>query len=176
MDDPLSRERSRVLHALAAGGSVDPAAEADALLDASNAGAGPLEELLARRLVGEPLAWIVGWVRFCAARVRVDPGVFVPRPQTEALARRALALLPADGIAVDLCTGSGAVAAVLGSERPRATVIATDVDPAAVACALRNGVEALPGDLDGPLSLALRGRVDVGTAVVPYVPTDELHR
>ena len=175
MDDPLSQERSRVLHALAAGGSVDPAAEADALLEASNAGVGPLEELLARRLAGEPLAWIIGWVRFCDARVRVDPGVFVPRPQTEALARRAVALLPADGIAVDLCAGSGAIAVVLGAARPRATVIATDVDPAAVACARRNGVEALLGDLDEPLPPALRGRVDVVTAVVPYVPTEELH-
>ena len=175
MDDPLSQERSRVFHALAAGGSVDPAAEADALLDASNAGAGPLGELLARRLAGEPLAWIMGWVRFCDARVRVDRGVFVPRPQTEALARRAAALLPADGIAVDLCAGSGAVAVVLGTARPRATVIATDVDPAAVECASRNGVEALLGDLDEPLPPALRWRVDVVTAVVPYVPTEELH-
>jgi len=175
VDDPLSRERSRVLHALAAGGSVDPVGEADALLDASNAGVGRLEELLARRLAGEPLAWIIGWVRFCAARVRVDPGVFVPRPQTEALARQAVTLLPADGIAVDLCAGSGAVAVVLGTARSRATVIATDVDPAAVACARRNGVDALLGDLDEPLPLQLRRRVDVLTAVVPYVPTEELH-
>jgi release factor glutamine methyltransferase len=173
--DPLSRERSRVLHALAAGGCIDPAAEADALLDASRAGGGPLEELLARRLVGEPLPWITGWVRFCDVCIRVEPDVFVPRPQTEPLARRAVELLPADGIGVDLCTGSGAVAAVLGSARPRATVIATDVDPAAVACAQRNGVKALLGDLDEPLSLALRGRVDVVTAVVPYVPSEELH-
>jgi release factor glutamine methyltransferase len=173
--DPLSRERSRVLHALAAGGCIDPAAEADALLDASRAGGDPLEELIARRLAGEPLGWITGWVRFCEARVRVDPGVFVPRPQTESLARRAAALLPEDGIAVDLCTGSGAVAVVLGAARPRATVIATDIDPAAVACARRNGVEALPGDLDEPLPPTLRSRVDVVTAVVPYVPTEELH-
>jgi len=152
-----------------------PGAEADALLEASSHGVGPIEELLARRLGGEPLAWIVGWVRFCDARVRVDPGVFVPRPQTEALARRAVALLPTDGIAVDLCAGSGAVAVVLATARPRATVIATDVDPAAVACARRNGVEALMGDLDEPLPPALRRSVDVVTAVVPYVPTEELH-
>jgi release factor glutamine methyltransferase len=175
VDDPLGQERSRVLQSLAAGGSVAPDEEADALLEASNAGVGPLEELLARRLAGEPLPWITGWVRFCDVRIRVEPGVFVPRPQTEPLARRAVALLPVEGIAVDLCTGSGAVAAVLGSARPRATVIATDIDPAAVVCAQRNGVEALLGDLDGPLSLALRGRVDVVTAVVPYVPTEELH-
>ena len=175
MVGPLSQERSRVLHALAAGGSVEPAAEADLLFDASEAGGGPLEELLARRLAGEPLAWITGWVRFCGARVRVDPGVFVPRPHTESLVYRAVALLPSNGIAVDLCTGSGAIAVVLGRARPRATVIATDIDPAAVACARRNGVRALQGDLDEPLPPALRRRVDVVTAVVPYVPTEELH-
>ena len=158
-----------------AGGSIEPGAEADALLEAANDGAGPVDRLVARRLDGEPLPWITGWVRFCDARVLVDPGVFVPRPQTEALARRAVALLPAGGVAVDLCTGSGAIAVVLRSERPAASVIATDVDPVAVACARRNGVEALVGDLDEPLPPALRERVDVVTAVVPYVPTEELH-
>ena len=163
------------MRALARGGSVAPDAEAEALLEAANHGAGPIEGLVARRLAGEPLAWITGWVRFCDVRVRVDPGVFVPRAQTQALARRAAALLPADGIAVDLCTGSGAIAAVLRSARPGATVLATDVDPAAVACARRNGVPAELGDLDEPLPPTVRGRVDVVTAVVPYVPTEELH-
>ena len=107
--------------------------------------------------------------------VRVDPGMFVPRPHTQALAWRAVSLLPAAGIAVDLCTGSGAVAAVLGSAHPRATVVATDVDLVAFACARRNGIRALVGNLDEPLSPPLRGRVDVMTAVVPYVPSEELH-
>jgi release factor glutamine methyltransferase len=174
MDEPTSEERMRVLYALE-GGCVAPRAEADALLRASSEGVGPIEELIARRLRGEPLAWITGSVRFCGVRVRVDPGVFVPRPHTQALAWRAVSLLPAVGIAVDLCTGSGAVAAVLGLAHPRAAVVATDVDPVAVACARRNGVRALVGNLDEPLSPSLRGRVDVMTAVVPYVPTEELH-
>jgi release factor glutamine methyltransferase len=167
-------ERTWVVRALADGGCVAPGAEADALFRARSAGVGPIEELVARRLRGEPLAWITGWVRFCGVRVRVDPGVFVPRPHTESLARRAVSLLPAAGIAVDLCTGCGVVAAVLGSARPRAVVVATDVDPAAVACARRNGVRALVGDLDEPLPASLGERVDVMTAVVPYVPTEEL--
>ena len=53
--------------------------------------------------------------------------------------------------------------------------MATDVDPVAVACARRNGVRTLLGDLDEPLPPALRERVDVVTAVVPYVPAEELH-
>jgi release factor glutamine methyltransferase len=175
MDEPMNGERMRVLQELAEGGCVAPGAEADALLRASTEGIGQIEELVARRLRGEPLAWITGSVRFCGVRVRVDPGVFVPRPHTEALARRAVSLLPAAGIAVDLCTGSGAVAAVLASARPRAVVIATDIDPVAVACARGNGVRALVGNLDEPLSPSLRERVDVITAVVPYVPIEELH-
>jgi release factor glutamine methyltransferase len=167
-------ERARVIRALEEGGCIAPAAEAEALFDAVSEGVGPIDELVGRRVRGEPLAWIVGSVRFCGLRIRIDAGVFVPRPHTEALARRAVVLLPAAGIAVDLCTGSGAVAAVLACAHPRAEVVATDIDPAAAACARRNGVSVLVGDLDAPLPSSLRGRVDVMTAVVPYVPTEEL--
>jgi release factor glutamine methyltransferase len=168
-------ELTGVVRDLAEGGCIAPHAEADALLRASREGVGLIEELIARRLRGEPLAWITGWVRFCGIRIRVDPGVFVPRPHTETLVRRAVSLLPVEGTAVDLCTGSGAVAAVLGSGRPRATVMATDVDQVAVSCARRNGVDALVGNLDEPLPPSIRRRVDVMTAVAPYVPTEKLH-
>jgi hypothetical protein len=56
-------ERASLLEALAAGGSLEPGAEADALLEAANDGAGPIDRLVARRLEGEPLPWITGWVR-----------------------------------------------------------------------------------------------------------------
>jgi release factor glutamine methyltransferase len=163
------------MDALARAGFVAPEAEADALIAASSDGIRSLDELLTRRLAGEPLAWVTGSALFCGLVVQVDRGVFVPRPHTEVLARRAAALLPEDGIAVDLCAGSGAVAMVMSAARPAATVVATDIDPVAVACARRNGVEALEGDLDEPLPPSIRGRVDVMTAVVPYVPTEELH-
>lgn len=171
----MSEERTGVIRELAEGGCVAPEAEADSLFTAARESGGPIEELVRRRLRGEPLAWITGSVTFCGLRVRIDPGVFVPRPHTETLARRAITLLPDEGIAVDLCTGSGAVAVVLAAARPRATVVGTDVDPLAVACAGRNGVAVSEGDLDTPLPSTLRGRVDVMTAVVPYVPTEELH-
>jgi release factor glutamine methyltransferase len=174
MGEPTSEDRIRVVSALAEGGCVAPDAEADALFVTASEGIGPIEELVARRLGGEPLAWITGSVVFCGVRIHVDPGVFVPRPHTEAMAQRAIALLPAAGIGVDLCTGSGAVAAVLASAHPEATVVTIDIDPVAVACAGRNGVRALIGDLDEPLPPSLRGHVDVMTAVVPYVPTEEL--
>ncbi|MGH2671925.1 MAG: N5-glutamine methyltransferase family protein [Actinomycetota bacterium] len=160
---------------LTASGCVAPEEEAAELVRAAADGSRPLEELVARRLRGEPLAWITGFVRFCGLRVHVDPGVYVPRPHAQALARRAASLLPPAGVAVDLCTGSGAVAAVLGASERGPEVLATDVDPTAVACALRNAVRALLGDLDEPLPESIRGRVDVMTAVVPYVPAEQLH-
>ena len=150
------------------------AEEEAALLRAAAPDPGALEVLVRRRTAGEPLAWLVGAVDFCGLRVRVRPGVYVPRWQTEALAERAASLLPPEGVAVDLCTGAGAVAAVLAARRPAATVLATDIDPDAVACARANGVDALLGDLDAPLPPVLHGAVDVITAVVPYVPADEL--
>jgi release factor glutamine methyltransferase len=160
---------------LAAAGFLDAGDETDALLRASSAGAGSIDDLIRRRLDGEPLPWITGSITFCGRPVRVDPGVFVPRRQTESLVRRAIELLPPAGVALDLCTGCGAVAAVLASARPRASILGTDVEPAAVACARRNGVRALLGDLDEPVPALWRGRVDLVTAVVPYVPTEELH-
>ena len=158
---------------LAAAGCVAAEAEAAELL-ASARDSEELDAFVHRRIAGEPLAWIIGSVDFCGLRVGVDPGVYVPRWQSEPLARRAAALLPADGVAVDLCTGAGAIACVLQAAAPAATVVATDVDPVAAACARRNGVHALVGDLDAPLHPALLGTVDVMVAVVPYVPMDAL--
>jgi release factor glutamine methyltransferase len=167
--------RTIITAALTEAGFLAPEEEAAVLERASTEGAGPIDQLLERRLVGEPLAWIVGAVDFCGLRVLVDPGVFVPRPHTEALARRAAELLPEDGRAIDLCTGSGAVAVVLHAAHPRAEIQATDIEPSAVACARRNGVHALEGDLDAPLPRTWLGSAEVVTAVVPYVPTEELH-
>jgi release factor glutamine methyltransferase len=100
--------------------------------------------------------------------------VYVPRPQTQALARRAADHLPPTGVALDLCTGSGAIAVALRRSRPRATVVASDADPVAVACARRNGITTFLGDLDDAVPDDLRGTVDVLTAVTPYVPSGEL--
>jgi release factor glutamine methyltransferase len=111
-------------------------------------------------------------VRFCGQPLHLAPGVYVPRLHTEELARRAAALLPDHGRAIDLCTGAGAVAAHLSTLVPTATVIGIDVDPRAAACARRNRVAIVVADLDAPLRR--QERFDVVTAVAPYVPTTEL--
>jgi release factor glutamine methyltransferase len=155
-------------------GFVAAGEEAAELLAAASGDAGRLDALVARRLTGEPLAWITGWAPFCGLRIRVDTGVYVPRWQTEALVRRAVERLPPDGIAIDVCTGSGALAAALRSARPGARVVASDVDERAVACSRSNGVEAYLGDLLAPLPADLEGRADLVAGVVPYVPTSAL--
>ncbi len=145
--------------------------EADELLAAP----GDTAELLARRVSGEPLAWVTGTHRFCGLDLVIRPGVYVPRWQSEQLALTAARLLPPRGTAVDLATGAGAVAAVLQDARPEARVLATELDPVAAACARENGVDVREGDLFDPLPAELADRVDVIVGVLPYVPRDALH-
>ena len=162
---------------LAAAGCVSAAAEADWLLEEAP-DEDALRAMVARRVAGEPLQYVIGWAPFGRLRLAVGPGVFVPRPETEGLADRAAAFLrsrPEPRTAVDLCAGSGAIACFLAAEVPGARVLATELDPGALAWAGVNaerfGVELLAGDLDEPLPAELAGRLDVLCANVPYVPT-----
>ncbi len=159
---------------LSGAGFVAAAEEADELLARTGGDAELLVSLVERRLTGEPLAWITGSVMFCGLEISVDPGVYVPRWQSEPLARRAAERLAPFGIAVDLCTGAGAIAKLLAASHPGARVVASEIDARAVACAARNGVEVFEGDLFAPLPADLLGNVDVVVGVVPYVPTPAL--
>jgi release factor glutamine methyltransferase len=138
-----------------------------------------LARLVDRRVAGTPLEQLLGWAEFAGLRIAVAPGVFVPRRRTTLLVRLAVRAAAAAGpgaVVVDLCCGTGAVAAAVRAARPDAEVHAADIDPAAVACARRN----LPpdtvheGDLFAALPRDLRGRVDVLVANAPYVPTGDL--
>ena len=159
---------------LSSAGFIAAAEEADELFAAAAGDVDRLDSLVARRLTGEPLAWITGRVSFCGLEVRVDPGVYVPRWQSEPLALRAVERLPKGGVAVDLCTGSGALAKTLLTYRPGARVVASDIDERAAACATANSVEVYEGDLFTPLPRTIEGSVDVVVGVVPYVPTPDL--
>lgn len=165
---PASDARQRVVERLRAAGCVFAEDEAELL--------GDDELLVSRRIAGERLEHLLGWTEFCGLRIDVEPGVFIPRPQTEELAERAAALRPR--VALDLFTGSGAIAAVIARRNPAARVIAADVDPAAVACARSNGeqfgFQVLESDVDSAIPPELAGTVDLITANVPYVPTAEL--
>lgn len=131
-----------------------------------------------RRAAGFPLEHVIGWTEFCGLRIAVDPGVFVPRHRTEFLVRHAAALTWPGAVVVDLCCGSGALGAVLATMQERIELYASDVDPAAVRCALRNvtatGGRVYEGDLYEPLPAILRGRIDVLVVNAPYVPTESI--
>jgi release factor glutamine methyltransferase len=164
----------RLAAALERAGFPDARDEARQMVAAAHGDRDILRVWTARRLDGEPLPWITGYTTFLGHHVEVDRGVYVPRPQTELVARRAIRHLPPDGRAVDLATGSGAVAVALQRARPGAQVIATDIDGLACRCAQRNGVDVYQGNLGEPIPTALVGHLDVVVAVVPYVPSHEM--
>lgn len=177
-----ARDPSTVAARLRAAGCVFAEDEARLLLEAT-ATVAELENLVARRVDGEPLEQILGWAEFAGLRIGVDRGVFVPRRRTELLVREAAALVRRSArlghtpVVVDLCCGSGAVAVALLDRSEGIEVHAVDIDPAAVRCSRSNLGDrghVYEGDLDGPLPLALRGRVDVLVANAPYVPTEAI--
>jgi release factor glutamine methyltransferase len=143
-------------------------AEEEAALLTESAGGDELEALVARRVGGEPLEQVLGFVDFCGRRFVLEPGVFVPRQRSALLVEEAVRL--GGSVVVDLCCGCGALG-LLVADRLGATLHAVDLDPVAVGCARRNGADALLGDLFDPLPTALRGSVDLVLLNAPYVPT-----
>lgn len=136
------------------------------------------ELLVGRRCAREPLQHLTGTAAFRHVELAVGPGVFCPRPETELLAGWALDRLAEAGpgeepVVVDLCTGSGAIAASLADEAPGARVHAVELDPAAHAWAERNlagtGVDLRVGDMAAAFG-DLDGTVDVVVCNPPYVP------
>jgi release factor glutamine methyltransferase len=162
---------------LRAAGCVFAEEEAALLVEAAAGDSSVLERLVTSRVAGEPLEQLLGWVAFGGRRVRVGPGVFVPRVRTELLAEQALARMTEAALVVELCCGVAAVAAMLQADRRVGEVYAADIDPVAVGYARRNLSEpavALVGDLYEPLPRRLRGRVDLLVANAPYVPTEAI--
>jgi len=160
--------------ALRAAGCVFAEDEARLLLDAATDDES-LDALVRRRVAGEPLELILGWAELAGVRVTVAPGVFVPRQRTRLLVEQAAALADAQSVVVDLCCGTGAVGLAVAAAVPGVELHASDVDPAAVACArgnLGSRGSVYEGDLFSALPAGLRGRVDVLVVNAPYVPTD----
>jgi release factor glutamine methyltransferase len=171
-----------VVARLRAAGCVFAEDEAGLLIAAARNPA-ELARLVDQRAAGMPLEQVLGWAEFCGLRIAVEPGVFAPRRRSEFLAAQAILLArrdpaPSRPVVVDLCCGSGAVAAAVAAALPQADVHAVDIDPAAVRCARRNlataGGQVYQGDLYQPLPGTLRGRVGVLIANAPYVPTAEV--
>lgn len=133
-------------------------------------------ELIARRAQRVPLQHLVGTAPLGPVDVHVGPGVFIPRPETEALLEWALAQrLPDTPVIVDLCTGSGALALALSRNWPDARIIAVDDSESALEYARRNldntRVELVNADVTEPgLLPELDGSVDLLVANPPYIP------
>lgn len=127
------------------------------------------EAMVARRARREPVAYIVGRRGFRHLELAVDPRVLIPRPETEHLVEAALGL-PAGARAVDVGTGSGAVALALKDERPDLSIRATDADPSALAAAEANAAR-LDLDVGFVVGDLLAGIEDVDAVVSnpPYV-------
>lgn len=138
------------------------------------------EALVARRAAREPLQHITGRAPFHHLELSVGPGVFVPRPETELLVEEALKVLSAradtapGGLRiVDLCTGSGAIAAAIKSELPAAQVFAVELSEDAIPYARKNleplGVHLVQGDALTALT-ELVGTFDAVLSNPPYIP------
>ena len=136
------------------------------------------EAALARREKREPLQHITGTAAFRSLELSVGPGVFVPRPETEQVVQYAidyLRQLPTPGVAIDLGTGSGAIAIAMAKEVPQAKVFAVELSEAAHAYAAKNiaangvSVELRLGAMQEVVS-DLVGSLDVVISNPPYIP------
>jgi release factor glutamine methyltransferase len=131
--------------------------------------------LLARRAQREPLQHLTGTAAFRYRDLAVGPGVFVPRPETEVLVGWILDRLAdvENPLVVDLCSGSGAIAGAVATERPDSTVHAVELSAEACVWARRNlagtGATLHEGDIDGCLP-ELDGQVDAVISNPPYIP------
>ncbi len=145
-----------------------------------------LDSMLARRLAGEPLQYVLGRWGFRGLDLMVSPAVLIPRPETEILAGLAVAELarrdPPGGLVVDMGTGSGAVGLAVAAECDAARVVLTDVSAEALAVARANlaglgraavRVSACQGSWYEALPESMEGTVDVVASNPPYVRDDE---
>jgi release factor glutamine methyltransferase len=137
-----------------------------------------LRPLVKRRAEGEPLEYLLGATTFAGHRVAVTPDALIPRPETEILLEAALGLIEPEGPPVlDVGTGSGILALALAKKFPQLEIIATDISPAALALARRNGegvgkIRFLESDLmESP---RLPERFQMIIANLPYIPTGRI--
>lgn len=147
------------------------------------------ERLMAKRLNRIPLQHITGTAAFRRIELEVGPGVFIPRPESELVAEAAIRFLSQlkEPVAVDLCTGSGAIAISLALEVPGTRVIGIELSPEAYPWLEQNLRRFEPEvpvevhqidatDFSAEVFVALSGKCDVVTCNPPYIPADMIPR
>lgn len=135
------------------------------------------QEALARRMGGEPLPYITGWAAFYGLELQVDARVLCPRADTETLVEWALKLLPVAARAIDLGTGSGAIALALKQQRPDVHMDARDLSAEALAVAQANA-QRLGLDIAFSQGAWLEGLADAFDVIVsnpPYIADADPH-
>lgn len=165
-------------------GAVQSRAITGSILDAESLMT--VTELVERRAAREPLQHITGRAAFRAMELAVGPGVFVPRPETEGVAGIAIEALRAvaspQPIAVDLGTGSGAIALAMATEVPHSSVYGVEISPLAFIWTRQNFREQAPGNARAVfIDLAdalpeLNGTVSVVASNPPYIPAAAIPR
>ncbi len=151
---------------------------------------GVLEDLIEKRLDGVPLAYLTGQTNFLGLRMLCEPGVIIPRPESELLCRTALHSVAAGTIAkgcvraIEIGCGSGNLSCALAMCCKRMELYATDIEEKCIrltdknirAHGLEGRVFAKKGDLFGPLyGLHLEGTVDIVVSNPPYIPSEKLN-
>jgi len=134
----------------------------------AEAEANAYREALARRAGGCPLQYITGEAGFRGVTLEVAPGVFIPRPETEVLVKKALEVLEEPEAAcrvLDLGTGCGNIAVSIAVERPRAVLVAVDCDEAATALCARNASKA---DVEGRVDVRVGDLFEPLDGVAPF--------
>jgi release factor glutamine methyltransferase len=139
-----------------------------------------LRLLLARRQEGEPIAYVLGRREFWSLELAVSPATLIPRPETEVLVERALALIPPDAAytIADLGTGSGAIAVVIARERPHCRIIASDISAEALAVARKNADRYRLYNIEfrqGAWFTPLPERLDLVVSNPPYIRDNDPH-
>jgi release factor glutamine methyltransferase len=146
--------------------------------------------LVKRRISGEPLQYIIGYKEFWSTHFRVDPRVFIPRPETELLVEQSLVALPRISLErapciLEIGTGSGAIAISLAKEVKDGFIVATDISKEALLLAKENAVSTgvlhritfINADLFGPFRLFRDGgHFDLVLSNPPYITRSEIEK
>lgn len=179
IDDPVREAEILIMEAL----NIDRSKLYTESIDLSDNISNKIDNMVKRRLKGEPIQYIIGYVNFYGLRIKVGRGVLIPRPETELLVEEAIKLLRNQKSEVrsilDLCTGSGCIAIALAKHFPKADIYGVDKSDAAIEYAISNAegnnvknIHFVKGDLFGPFK---NKKFDCIISNPPYIKRSDIY-